>query len=1096
MKQKSKILVVDDDPNLRKTLADILRVKGYEIAVAANGAEAIAAAEQASFSLTLIDLMLPDMGGFEVMARIKAISPLTEAIILTGHASMDTAIEATERGAYSYLLKPYHMDDLLQKIRHGVERQRLEWQLVEREALFSAIFNQTSIGIELIDPETLRFVEANPAACRMLGYTHDEFLQLRLADTQAILNEAELLDVVRQVDEAGGMTIENRHRCKNGDLLDVEVNSRMLDLPGKRLLVGVWSDVSKRKRQETMLHFRLKLIDMAAQVDHLHLMQATLDIAEELTGSRIGFFHYVEKDQDTISLQAWSSNTLQNMCTAEGAGQHYPVNLAGVWADAIRNKAAVIQNDYPHLASKKGMPQGHAVVDRFVSVPILRNNQIVALIGVGNKPSDYDEADVEIVAQLADLVFDLIETNKTQRALRESEEKFRKITESAQDAIIMMGAHERITAWNAAAEHLFGYSAAEAIGQELHPLITPPEAQLAFKHGFPHFLQTGTGPIIGKVSEVIALRKGGETFPVEVSLASLQIGEQWHAIGIFRDITERKRADENLRITASVFENSQEGIVITDANNVFLDVNPAFTQITGYTRAEVIGKNPRLLNSGRQDKAFYAAMWQSLQQKKVWRGEIWNRRKSGEIYAELLSVSSICDDAGRVQRYVGVFSDISYLKAHEFELSRIAHYDPLTNIPNRVLLADRMKQAIAQTAREQNMMAVCYLDLDGFKLINDTLGHEEGDQVLIEVAKRIANTIRGGDTVARLGGDEFVVLLLGLEKGEECVATIERLLAAIAQPIPVKDQSPTLSASIGVSIYPLDDEDPDTLMRHADQAMYTAKQSGKNRFHIYDPALDRRARDQHEFLTSIRHGLKHGQFELHYQPKINLRSRLLVGAEALIRWRHPERGLLLPAEFLLPIENTELDIEIGEWVIASALVQINRWHHAGLDLEVSINISAHHLESPGFEEKLRQQLAHYPDIPVGKLQIEILETAALNDIVIVREIIETCRKFGVGFALDDFGTGYSSLTYLSGLPVDVLKIDQSFVRDMLEDKGDMAIVHGIIALARAFDRQTVAEGIETEEHYRALLDMGCELGQGYGIARPMPAEELMNWQAG
>ena len=221
-----------------------------------------------------------------------------------------------------------------------------------------------------------------------------------------------------------------------------------------------------------------------------------------------------------------------------------------------------------------------------------------------------------------------------------------------------------------------------------------------------------------------------------------------------------------------------------------------------------------------------------------------------------------------------------------------------------------------------------------------------------------------------------------------------------------------------------------------------------------------------------------------------------MGAEALIRWRHPERGLLLPAEFLLPIENTELDIEIGEWVIASALVQINRWHHAGLDLEVSINISAHHLESPGFEEKLRQQLAHYPDIPVGKLQIEILETAALNDIVIVREIIETCRKFGVGFALDDFGTGYSSLTYLSGLPVDVLKIDQSFVRDMLEDKGDMAIVHGIIALARAFDRQTVAEGIETEEHYRALLDMGCELGQGYGIARPMPAEELMNWQAG
>ena len=949
MKTKGKILVVDDDPNLRKTLSDILRVKGYETAVAASGAEAIAAAEHETFSLALIDLMLPDMPGLEVMARIKAISPPTEVIILTGHASMDTAIEAIRQGAYSYLFKPYQMEDLLQKIRYGVERQqaqeeiirlasfprlhpspvielnssgevtyanpvaeklfpdlismgrshpllmdckifnefrqskqqadvirevevgratyelhahyiqgldlvriyvmditehkRLEWQLAEREALFSAIFNQTSIGIELIDPETLRFVEANPAACRMLGYSHEEFLSLRLADTQADLNEQALLAVVRQVDEAGGMTMENRHRCKNGDFLDVEINSRMLDLPGKRLLVGVWSDVTKRKRQETLLHFRLKLIDMASQVDHLHLMQATLDIAEALTGSTIGFFHYVENDQETISLQAWSTNTLENMCNAEGSGQHYPVSQAGVWADAIRTKTPVIQNDYPHLASKKGMPEGHAVVERFVSVPIFRNNKIVALIGVGNKSSNYDDADIEIVSQLADLVFDLIEANKTHLALRESEEKFRKITESAQDAIIMMGANECISAWNAAAERLFGYSEAEAIGRELHPLITPHEAQLAFKHGFPHFLRTGTGPIIGKVSEVIALRKGGETFPVEVSLASLQIDGQWSAIGIFRDITERKRADENLRITASVFENSQEGIVITDANNVFLDVNPAFTQITGYTREEVIGKNPRLLSSGRQDKAFYSAMWQSLKQERAWRGEIWNRRKSGEIYAELLSVSTICDDDGRVQRYVGVFSDISYLKAHEFELSRIAHYDALTGIPNRVLLADRMKQAIAQTAREQNMMAVCYLDLDGFKLINDTMGHEAGDQVLIKVAKRIGNTIRGGDTVARLGGDEFVVLLLGQNKSEECVTTLERLLAAISLPIIVKNNPITVGASIGVSIYPLDDEDQDTLLRHADQAMYVAKQSGKNRFHIFDPEPDMLARN-------------------------------------------------------------------------------------------------------------------------------------------------------------------------------------------------------------------------------------------------------------
>lgn len=427
-------------------------------------------------------------------------------------------------------------------------------------------------------------------------------------------------------------------------------------------------------------------------------------------------------------------------------------------------------------------------------------------------------------------------------------------------------------------------------------------------------------------------------------------------------------------------------------------------------------------------------------------------------------------------------------------MSRVAHYDALTGIPNRVLLSDRMRQAIPQASREQNMMAVCYLDLDGFKQINDTMGHEAGDQVLIEIARRIGSTIRGGDSVARLGGDEFVVLLLGLEKGEECVTTLERLLTAIVQPITVKNKHCTVSASIGVSIYPMDNEDPDTLLRHADQAMYVAKQSGKNRFHIYDPDLDKRARNQHEFLKSIRHGLKQGQFELYYQPKVNLRTKELVGAEALIRWRHPERGLLSPAEFLPYIENTELDIEIGEWVTATALAQINRWRQAGLDIEVSINISGYHLESSGFVERLRQQISGYPETLMDKFQIEVLETVALNDIAIVRGIIESCNKMGVGFALDDFGTGYSSLSYLSRLPVDVLKIDQSFVRGMLEDKGDMAIVQGILALARAFGRQTVAEGIETDRHYQVLLDMGCEQGQGYRIADPMAADQLTNWR--
>ncbi len=587
------------------------------------------------------------------------------------------------------------------------------------------------------------------------------------------------------------------------------------------------------------------------------------------------------------------------------------------------------------------------------------------------------------------------------------------------------------------------------------------------------------------------INRKGSDFPVEINANYFEFMGQPYILGLVRDITERKRTEGIAEQYRTVIHASLDGFWITDTSGRILDVNEAICRMYGYSRDELLRMSISDIEVDETPEETAAHISEMVKTEHA-QFEARHKRKDGTIANVEISIQHVANLGDRLFVFI---RDISRLKAHEAELRHVAHYDALTGIPNRVLLADRMKQAIAQTAREQNMMAICYLDLDGFKPINDTMGHDVGDLILIEVAKRIGNAIRGGDTVARLGGDEFVALLLGLEKGEECAATLERLLVAIAQPITVKNKNSIISASIGVSIYPLDHEDPDTLLRHADQAMYQAKQSGKNRFHIYDPALDRRARDQHEFMKSIRNGLKNDQFELFYQPKINLRTKELVGVEALIRWRHPERGLLSPAAFLRHIENTYLDIEIGEWVTATALAQMNHWQNSGLDIEVSINISGYHMESLGFVEKLQQQIAHYPKMPMGKLQIEVLETVALNDIAIVRGIIEACRKFGVGFALDDFGTGYSSLSYLSSLPVDVLKIDQSFVRDMLEDKGDMAIVQGIIALARAFNRQTVAEGIETEEHYKILCNMGCELGQGYYIARPMQAGELTNWKA-
>lgn len=559
------------------------------------------------------------------------------------------------------------------------------------------------------------------------------------------------------------------------------------------------------------------------------------------------------------------------------------------------------------------------------------------------------------------------------------------------------------------------------------------------------------------------------------------------------DITERKLAEDKLRLTAKVFSNTLEGIAITDVAGTIIEVNDAFCHISGYEREELIGTNPRVIQSGHQSHLFYETMWQTILADGHWSGEVWNRKKNGEIFAEWLSISAITGDDGQVTHYAGISSDITLIKHHEKQLERIAHFDALTGIPNRTLLADRMKQGVARAAREQNMMAICYLDLDGFKAINDTLGHEAGDRVLIAIAERIQNTIRGGDTVARLGGDEFVVLLLGLDRGVECSMTLERMLAVIAEPIEIAGNPIVVGASIGVSIYPLDDEDADTLLRHADQAMYVAKQSGKNRFHIYDPALDQRARTHQDLIESIQYGLQHEQFELYYQPKIDLRTGQLTGAEALIRWNHPESGLLSPDKFLTAIENTRLDIALGIWVIDTALKQLANWQIAGLDVEVSINISAFHLESEGFVGQLQQRLQQYPDLPPSRLQIEVLETSALEDIGEVSRIIEACKKLGVSFALDDFGTGYSSLSYLSRLPVDVLKIDRSFVRNLTVSRGDHAIVLGVIALSKAFDLKVVAEGVETKEQFNMLLEMGCDMAQGYVIARPMPATRLIAW---
>jgi diguanylate cyclase (GGDEF)-like protein/PAS domain S-box-containing protein len=557
---------------------------------------------------------------------------------------------------------------------------------------------------------------------------------------------------------------------------------------------------------------------------------------------------------------------------------------------------------------------------------------------------------------------------------------------------------------------------------------------------------------------------------------------------------ERRRIDEQLELAASVFRNAHEGIFVTDAQERILEVNPTFTEITGYPRDEVLGRTPNLLSSGRHGPDFYAAMWDAINSKGLWRGELWNRRKDGTLYLERLTVSAVRDASGRVERYVGVFGDITRLREQAERLEQLAYQDALTKLPNRALLGDRMEQALAQARRGGSMLAVGYLDLDLFKPVNDRHGHAAGDRLLVEMAQRLKGTLRSGDTVARLGGDEFVVILPGLRSREECEALVDRLLRAVAEPYEVADgHVATMSASIGIRLVPPDDADADTLLRQADQAMYAAKQEGRGRAHFFDAERDRQVVMRRDQIARVGLGIAECEMVLHFQPVVDLRSGMVRFAEALVRWRRPDEGMLPPGEWLSAIEETPVVAELGDWVLDEALRRCGAWGAIGLCGGVSVNVSAFELRDPAFPDRVRRALGRHPGVHPSRLKLEVLESAALADIAAVTATMDACRAMGVEFALDDFGTGYSSLTYLKRLPATTLKIDRSFVANMLEDAGDRAIVTGVVELARVFDRASVAEGVESTAHVEALRELGCDMGQGYGIAPPMPADAFTDW---
>jgi diguanylate cyclase (GGDEF)-like protein/PAS domain S-box-containing protein len=578
-------------------------------------------------------------------------------------------------------------------------------------------------------------------------------------------------------------------------------------------------------------------------------------------------------------------------------------------------------------------------------------------------------------------------------------------------------------------------------------------------------------------------------------------GHPVHLLATLADVHDKRQAQERQLMSVSLFQHLHEGLLITDPDLRALDVNPAYTQIVGVPRDELLNTVPSLLRPDPADpvaRQQRAAMWAGLRDTGSWRGELLERRRNGELCTLQATISTVLGPAQDLRYHVLVISDITQQQLQREQLERQAHFDELTRLPNRARLSELLDDAMRAADRDGYLLVVCYLDLDRFKPVNDRYGHAAGDRLLAELAGRLRSALRSRehwtDSAARLGGDEFV-LLLRAGTLEEARLAVERVLRVVSQPYVIDPaQDPVqVTSSMGATVYPIDRSDADTLLRHADHAMYGAKQSGRNGYLFFDPEHRRRTEERALAIGRIQEALDQQEFVLYYQPKVDMRTGRVHGFEALLRWEHPQHGLVAPLQFLPLIENTGLSSRIGDWVIAQALDHLASWRRDGLDFSVSVNVSARHLQEPDFALRLSELLARHAEPLATHLEIEMLETAAHADIEATSALLARCRALGVRFSLDDFGTGYSTLTYLKRLPVDVLKIDRSFVHHMLDDTQDRAIVEGVIGLAGTFGCDVVAEGVESPAQARTLLELGCTIGQGTGIAAPMPSALVAHW---
>jgi diguanylate cyclase (GGDEF)-like protein/PAS domain S-box-containing protein len=733
------------------------------------------------------------------------------------------------------------------------------------------------------------------------------------------------------------------------------------------------------------------------------------------------------------------------------------------------------------------------VLSRELSRPINLLNESIRNVVDGKYPNvTTEDSYIEFQPIIEEFNFMSETVANREFALRATEQRLNSILDNVDAHIYLKDTEGRyifanklcLDLWQTSIENLIGRKDEDFFDAKMIPTIRANDQRVLVDGELVRAEETG-----------IVSKTGKEATYWAVKIPLRDVDNHIYALcGISVDITERKHAEDALRIAATAFE-TQEGMIVTDAHNNILRVNHAFTRITGYSAAEVIGQSPNILSSGRQNKDFYIMMWESLNKYGFWEGEIWNRRKNGEHYPQHLSITIVRNNEGVLTNYVASLIDITQSKAAAEEVQSLAFYDQLTQLPNRRLLLDRLNITLANTARSGQIGAVLFLDLDHFKDLNDSLGHDIGDLLLQQVAQRLVISVREGDTVARLGGDEFVILLENLSKDSLEAATQteligNKILSALNQPYNLGLHEHRSTPSVGATLFNDRDTSVEALLKQADIAMYEAKSSGRNTLRFFDPKMQEAINHRQEIKAELYKAISQQQFRLYYQIQVDQDGHPL-GAEALIRWQHPERGMISPFNFIPLAEETGLILDIGQWVLATACAQLKLWEQDQLTqhLTLSVNVSAKQFHQADFVEQVQSEVIHHAINP-ARLNLELTESMLLEDVNGMIAKMNALKEIGIRFELDDFGTGYSSLQYLKQLPLRQLKIDQSFVRGLEVDPSDRAIVGTIITMARSLDLEVIAEGVETAEQRQILFDADCKTYQGYLFSKPLPIEEF------